>query len=179
MRYRRAFIAGGCYFFTVVTEQRRAIFAEEEAIALLREAFQHVKDRYPFHIDAIVILPDHLHAVWTLPIDDADFSTRWRLIKSHFTKRVNPKWRAAPNRNRVNKQQQAIWQHRYWEHLIQNEDDYQRHIDYIHFNPVKHGFVDKPIDWCYSSFKKYVNEGVLEPDWGATEVLFEDGVGRE
>ena len=171
MKYRRANIQGGCYFFTVVTERRRNIFADETNIILLRQAFRHVMNKYPFTIDAMVVLPDHLHCIWTLPTDDADFSTRWRLIKTWFTKHCDDKYKLKPNISRIKKKQQAIWQHRYWEHLIRDDIDFEHHVDYIHYNPVKHQYVTKPSDWTYSSIHQYIERGIISSDWGQSFYL--------
>ena len=151
MRYRRTFQPGGSFFFTVVTAHRRPIFASADAIAMLREAFRVVRKARPFDIDAIVVLPDHLHCIWTLPDGDADFMTRWRLIKTWFSKHSAFK---------------NIWQHRYWEHLLRDERDFEHHVDYIHFNPVRHGLANRVVEWPYSSFHRYVARGMYAVDWG-------------
>jgi len=126
----------------------------------------------------MVVLPDHLHCIWSLPPGDADFATRWRMIKTWFTKHCDPALRAVPDRVRVTKGQQAIWQHRYWEHALRDETDFARHADYIHFNPVKHGYASSAMQWPYSSFRRYVNDGVYPSDWGQGSMDF-DGVGHE
>lgn len=154
MSYRRAQSPGVTDFFSVVTHQRQPLFQASENIQLLRTAFHHLKQRHPFTIAAIVILPDHLHALWTLPAGDANFPTRWRLIKEYVTRRVAPIYRQA--RSRSSKQEQAVWQRRFWEHQIQDEQDFEHHFNYIHYNPVKHGYVSCPGGWEYSSFRKYV-----------------------
>jgi putative transposase len=159
--YRRAFAPGGCYFFTVVTHRRRPLFADDARVGLLREAFAWTRARRPFTIDAIVVLPDHLHCLWTLPADDADFSGRWRAIKQYVSKRI-----PAPVSARGEK---PVWQRRFWEHLIRDAEDWRRHCDYIHFNPVRHGLVDAPGLWPYSSFATAVAKGWYTPDWGRTE----------
>lgn len=178
MRYRRAFVPGGTFFFTVVTEGRRPILASAEAVEVLREAMRRVRDKQPFEIDAMVVLPDHLHCIWTLPPDDADFATRWRLIKTWFTKHCAPALRGETNAARARKEEQAVWQHRYWEHQIRDELDFSRHVEYIHYNPVKHGLAGSPWEWPYSSFRHYVEDGVYAADWGCGEMVF-DGVGAE
>ena len=163
MRYRRAFQPGGSFFFTVVTAHRRPIFSSATAVDLLRGSFSAVRHKRSFAIDAIVILPDHLHCIWTLPEGDADFMTRWRLIKTWFSKHSDLK---------------NIWQQRYWEHVLRDERDFANHVDYIHYNPVKHGLVGKVIDWPYSSFHRYVKQGWCAEDWGGNGVAIK-GVGRE
>jgi putative transposase len=134
--YVRAYVPGGSYFFTVaLLERRRRLLAEN--IEALREAFGSVRDRRPFRTDAVVILPDHLHCLWTLPPNDSDFSTRWRLIKSSFARAIAPGERLSTRRQM--KHERGVWQRRFWEHAIQDQRDYDTHLDYIHFNPVKHG----------------------------------------
>ena len=135
-----------------------------EQVELLRLAYGRVRNRLPFETIAICILPDHLHAIWTLPNDDLDFSTRWNLIKGGFSRGLP----AAPDRSSSKraKREKGIWQRRFWEHAIRDENDLVRHIDYIHFNPVKHGHVDRVADWLFSSFHRYVASGDLPVDWG-------------
>jgi putative transposase len=179
MKYRRAFVPGGNYFFTVVTERRQKIFIDDRNIEILRQAFKKVMEKYPFSIDAAVILPEHLHFVWTLPPNDTDFSTRWRLIKTWFTKHCEYKSMYKPNVSQIKRGEKTIWQHRYWEHLLQDELDFEQHVNYIHYNPVKHGYVSKPVDWKYSSFHKYIEQGLISSDWGKSEVSFSDDIGNE
>ena len=159
MQYRRAFAPGGSFFFTLVTEQRRPIFASAENVQTLRDAFKNVHASRPFDIDAMVVMPDHLHCIWTLPPDDADFSTRWRLIKTWFTKHCQPSLR------HTSAHQPVLWQHRYWEHQLRDAADFANHAHYIHYNPVKHGLVSTPADWPYSSFLRYVKAGIYPIDW--------------
>jgi putative transposase len=178
MRYRRALLPGASFFFTVVTEERRPVLTSAEAVEVLRAAFRAVRATRPFELDAMVVLPDHLHCIWTMPPDDADFATRWRLVKTWFTKRCDPTLRATPSRPRSARGEQALWQHRYWEHALRDEADFSRHVEYIHYNPVKHGHVRAPGDWPYSSFRRYVAAGVYAADWGRGGMELE-GVGRE
>lgn len=178
MQYRRAFLPGGTFFFTVVTADRKPIFADPKNVEVLREAFRAVHLRRPFTLEAAVVLPDHSHYIWTLPTGDADFSTRWRLIKTWFTKHCDPALRAEQGNARASKDEGWLWQHRYWEHMLRDETDYRSHVEYIHFNPVKHGYVNAPIDWPYSSFRHYVKAGIYPPDWGGTVESIE-GVGHE
>lgn len=178
MQYRRAFTPGGTFFFTLVTEKRRPVFSSPAAVDVLREAFRAVRKSRPFEIDAIAVMPDHLHCIWTLPPDDADFATRWRLIKTWFTKHCDPALRNITDPARASKHEQSLWQHRYWEHLLRDEVDYERHVNYIHYNPVKHGLVSSAKDWPHSSFHRYVEAGVLPADWGG-DIMELEGVGHE
>ncbi len=180
MKYRRARVEGGTYFFTVVTHRRRKFLCEPENVAHLREAFRYVMARHPFVIDAIVLLPDHLHAIWTLPEGDADFSTRWRLVKSAFTRACGEAYHGVVSSSRRRKGEQAVWQRRFWEHRIRDERDLIQHVEYIHYNPVKHGMVKAPRDWEYSSFHRYVRQGIYDQEWGAEGTIsFGTGVGSE
>jgi len=170
-RYVRAHIAGGTFFFTAaLLERRRALLTTH--IDLLREAFRAAKQRHPFSIDAIVILPDHFHAVWTLPPGDADFSTRMRLIKSTFSRNLPKTERRSAIRAERN--ERGIWQRRFWEHAIRDEEDLKRHVDYIHYNPVKHGHVRNVIDWPHSTFHRYVTAGIYPDDWAGTAEVMRD-----
>ena len=156
--YRRVRVKGGCYFFTTVTAARRPILIDN--ISKLRNAFRHVRINHAFTIDAIVILPDHMHCIWTLPDGDDDFSMRWRLIKSAFSRHLP----VIPYKGK-RQREKGIWQRRFWEHLIRNDGDFQKHVDYIHYNPVKHGYVEHVADWPYSSFHRFVRQGVYTVDW--------------
>jgi REP-associated tyrosine transposase len=178
MRYRRAFVHGGSFFFTLVMQGRRPVFTSAESVDVLRVAFRSVRSTRPFELDAMVVLPDHLHCIWTLPKGDADFATRWRLVKTWFTRHCDPALRIVPDRARAARNEQALWQHRYWEHMLRDEIDFARHVEYIHFNPVKHGLVASAMDWPYSSFRRYVEAGVYPSDWGQG-MMDIDGVGRE
>ena len=135
MNYRRAFVPGASYFFTLVTQQRRPWLAEADNVELLRGAFRAVRGTHPFEVAAMVVMPDHLHCIWTLPPGDADFATRWRLIKTWFTKRCNAQLRPAPGPARAAKKQQVVWQHRYWEHLLRDESDFVRQCRVHPFQP--------------------------------------------
>jgi putative transposase len=160
--YRRNFVPGGSYFFTVNLEDRRLRLLTEH-IDVLRAAFRYVRGRHPFTIDSIVILPDHLHAIWTLPDGDADFATRWRMIKSAFSRGLPAGEEIS--KSRAAKGERGVWQRRYWEHTLRDEDDYAGHMDYIHFNPVKHGHVTRVRDWPHSSFHRMVKLGIYPEDW--------------
>ncbi|MEX2164935.1 MAG: transposase [Sulfuricaulis sp.] len=162
MRYRRAGVPGASYFFTVnLAERSRTLLVDRADI--LREVIREVQSRHPFRIDAMVALPDHLHAIWTLPKNDKDFSTRWMLIKSGFSRRLSAGERRS--RSRLAKGERGVWQRRFWEHLIRDEKDYERHVDYIHYNPVKHGYVARPVDWAHSSIHRFIAQGIVSPDW--------------
>ena len=163
MQYRRAKLAGATYFFTLTLADRREHLLTEN-IQQLRHAIKHVQDKHPFVIDAMVVLPEHLHALWTLPVGDAEYSTRWALIKAGFSRSIAKEEKISLSRQR--KGERGIWQRRFWEHLIRDENDFTRHVDYIHYNPVKHGHVMQCCDWPYSSFHRYVREGFIAQDWG-------------
>jgi len=180
MQYRRARIKGGTYFFTVVTHNRRQFLCQPENVDLLRNAFRYVMQEYKFKIDAFVLLPDHLHSIWTLPQGDDDYSTRWRLVKRYFSQRCESQYRGDVSASREKKNEQAIWQRRFWEHVIRDDEDYTKHVDYIHYNPVKHNLVKSPRDWNYSSFCRYVQDGIYDEMWGADqEILFDEYIGNE
>jgi putative transposase len=161
--YRRAFIPGGCWFFTVNLLDRRQTLLVDH-IAELRNAIAATRQDYSFMIDAFVVLPDHLHAVWTLPPGDTDFSTRWRLIKNRFA-RALPKHEKRSD-VRIARNERGIWQRRFWEHLIRDEPDYERHIEYCYINPLKHRHVARVCDWPHSSFHRDVRAGLFPEDWG-------------
>jgi putative transposase len=174
--YRRVYIPGGLYFFTVVTFRRQRFLTDDDVRAALREGIQFTRQTKPFEIIAWVLLPDHLHCIWRLPPDDSDFSSRWSMIKRIVTQRCGerlnrPLWLNARRRKR---QQGTLWHHRFWDHLIRDEDDFNRHMDYIHINPVKHGLVSKVADWPYSSFHRLVRSGWYAENWGEN-IAFDDG----
>jgi putative transposase len=160
--YRRAFVPGGCWFFTVnLLERRNTLLVDR--IDVLRDAVERTRNNYPFIIDAFVVLPDHIHAIWTLPPEDANFSLRWRLIKSLFA-RVLPKQERLSDVRRA-RGERGIWQRRFWEHLVRDEADYARHVEYCYINPVKHGLVTRVRDWPHSSFHRDVRAGIVPLDW--------------
>jgi putative transposase len=170
--YRRHYVPGGTFFFTVnIAERSKSLLVDR--IDALRMAFRTVKAELPFQIDAIVILPEHLHALWTLPAGDADYSTRWKRIKDAFTKAFPKTERRSASR--MAKGERGIWQRRFWDHSIRDEADYARHFDYIHYNPVKHGWVRQVKDWPHSSFHRYVRQGLYPSDWGGTAPDSGDG----
>ncbi|MGL4316650.1 MAG: REP-associated tyrosine transposase [Pseudomonas sp.] len=163
MRDRRARMPGGIYFFTLTLSDRTQTLLTDH-IEPLRRSIRQVRASHPFDILAMVVLPDHLHCIWQLPEDDQDYPTRWALIKPGFSRQIETGERISLSRHI--KRERGIWQRRYWEHCIHDENDLQRHIDYIHFNPVKHGYAQRPVDWPYSSIHRYVRQGLLPPDWG-------------
>ena len=165
--YRRAWHPGGTYFFTVNLLQRQANDLLTGHIDALRESVISVRRRHPFSIHGWVVLPDHLHCVIELPSNDADFATRWRLIKMGFSKALPPLERRS--RVRINRGERGIWQRRYWEHLIRDEADFRAHMDYVHINPVKHGLVERVRDWPHSTFHRLAERGVYPPDWAGAE----------
>jgi putative transposase len=126
--------------------------------------FLYVKQRRPFHIQAVAILPDHLHCIWTLPPGEADFSTRWNLLKGHFSRAVVKDERNSKSRGK--RRERGLWQRRFRAHWITDQDDFNRHVDYIHGNPVKHGCVRRVVDWPHSSFHKFVERGIYPATWG-------------
>ncbi|WP_377109501.1 transposase [Pseudoalteromonas sp. R86517] len=162
MQYRRNYVKGGTYFFTVnLLDRNKSLLVEH--IDLLRESIRFVKSQRPFYIDAWVVLPDHLHAVLTLPDDDVDYSTRWREIKKRFSKSL-PKTEFL-TQTRKRKNERGIWQRRFWEHTIRDDNDYWHHVNYVHFNPLKHGLVSQVADWPYSSFHRAVKQGIYANNW--------------
>lgn len=167
MRYRRAIADGAMWFFTVnLAERKRDLLVRH--VDVLRGVMRKVKAKHPFEIIAMVVLPDHLHAIWALPAGDHDYSLRWNLIKGEFSKALpqDEYIRAS----RIRKRERGIWQRRFWEHQIRDEFDLQTHVDYIHINPVKHGYVAQAIDWPYSSLHRYVRRGDLPANWASGEL---------
>lgn len=163
--YRRNFIPGGSYFFTVALAERSGRLLTDN-IELFRHAVADVKRELPFVLIAMVVLPEHLHCVWTLPAGDADYPTRWKKIKAAFSRGLpRDEHRSA---SRVAKGERGIWQRRYWEHTLRNDDDLRRHVDYIHYNPVKHGHVRCVKEWPHSTFHHYVRRGVYPEDWAGS-----------
>jgi len=161
--YRRNRVLGGTYFFTVNLLQRSSDLLVEE-VELLRGIVRGVRADRPFHIDAWVVLPDHMHCVWTLPQGDADYSGRWQCIKTGFSKAVPAT--EVRTATRIARGERGIWQRRFWEHTVRDERDYVRHVDYVHYNPVKHGLVARAAGWRFSSFHRAVREGIYPADWG-------------
>lgn len=162
--YRRAYLPGATWFFTVTLAERTGNQLLVDELAALRSAFRSVQTAHPFRIDAVVILPEHLHCIWTLPPADFDFSTRWNLMKGKFSRSIERGERVSQSRSK--RGERGLWQRRFWEHLIRDENDLVRHVEYIHWNPVKHGWVQRVEDWPHSSFHKFVRRGAYPADWG-------------
>jgi putative transposase len=165
--YIRRYAAGGTFFFTVVTCDRRPLFASDTARSGLRDVLLGVQTQLPFELVATVLLPEHWHCVWALPDNDFDYSKRWGLIKSRFSKLwLSTGGRAAPvSAARARRHERGVWQKRFWEHKIRDEEDLRRHVNYIHFNSVRHGLARCPHEWPHSSFSRWVDEGYYRSDW--------------
>ena len=164
MYYRRAQVSGGTFFFTVNLLDRKSDLLIHK-VDTLRKAFRSVQERHPFMIVAIVIMPDHLHTIWQLPEGDRDYAKRWNLIKGTFS-RALPTVDETIGSSRHSKRERGIWQRRYWEHQIRDDEDLMRHVDYIHYNPVKHGYVSQARDWRHSSIHRAIERGEIMPNWG-------------
>jgi putative transposase len=174
--YRRWFVPGGTFFFTVVTAGRAPILCGAKARESLRGAVRECRERWPFTIDAIVLLPDHVHTLWTLPHGDAEFSRRWAFLKQAFTRSWvegggAETWVGA---GKEHQRRRGVWQPRFWEHMIRDENDFERHLEYILYNPVKHGLVTRVRDWPYSTFHRFVQRGEYPIDWGCQSGDFTD-----
>jgi len=170
MRYRRLTVVGASYFFTVVTYRRQPLFAKPHAVEMLQAAIQRIQEKRPFIVEAQVVLPDHVHALWTLPEDDFDYAIRWRQIKEAFTRAYASDHRLlSRDAGRHERGEQTVWQRRYWEHLIRNDRDFSAHVEYIHFNPVRHGLVSAPCDWPHSTFQQWVARGLYDATWGSQQ----------
>jgi putative transposase len=165
--YRRARRPGGRFFFTLVTEGRAPILCTETARSILHRALAECAATRPFVLDAMVLLPDHLHGMWTLPSGDSDYSTRWAFIRSRFTHEWLGAGGAEERRtgSRIFNRRRGVWQRHFWEHLIDDEDDFEQHLNYLHYNPVKHGYTACPHLWPFSSFQKWVSRGAYEGGW--------------
>lgn len=169
--YRRNYVAGGTFFFTLVVHERHQLFSSALARQLLREAIQRVHRNRPFELFAICLLPDHLHTVWILPPGDRDYATRLRRIKEEFTVHwiEQGDWEGTACPSRAKKGERGIWQRRYWEHTVRDTDDLERCVDYVHWNPRKHGLVRRIEDWPWSTFHRFVQLGQYETNWGGTD----------
>jgi putative transposase len=170
--YKRIKIAGGTYFFTVISNNRKPLLTLDIVRKGLRDSINKTRKNLPFKIDAWVLLPDHLHTIWTLPSGDADFAARWAMIKQYTSKSCRQlfEYKETICDSRLLRKEMSLWQRRFWEHLIRDADDYEKHFDYIHWNPVKHGHVSRVIDWPYSTFHRFMAQGIYPPDWGGCNV---------
>ena len=175
-RYIRSNAQGGITFFTVVAYERRKILCNDGFLHAFKQSIKHIQQQYPFEILAWVQMPDHLHCIWQLPRDDANFSMRWSQIK-RLTTQACPQYHLAQDTlsaSKIKRNEKGIWQRRFYEHQIRNEQDLITHMDYLHYNPVKHGLVDNVADWSYSSFHRLVKAGSYPADWGSGEMKFPD-----
>ncbi|MCK5270179.1 MAG: transposase [Sedimentisphaerales bacterium] len=180
--YRRAKFEGGFYFFTVVTYNRRPFLTHDLARDCLRQVWRETKQKREFEVIALCLLPEHLHCVWKLPEEDCDYSGRWAAIKSGFSRRYLSSGgiEGSQSDSRIKKRERGIWQRRFWEHQIRDEKDLQRHVDYTHYNPVKHGLVKELEDWPWSTYHKYVQKGFYaHNDWDKIQEDFYDGFAGE
>ena len=174
--WRRAYVPGGTFFFSLVTYHRAPILTTALGRSLLHEVTAECRRSWPFEIVAVVLMPDHLHAIWRLPEGDTDYSKRWGWQEKEFTKR----WLAAggseaiPSESQQRHRRRGVWQRRFWEHTIRDERDLERHLDYIHYNPVKHGLISRAVDWRWSSIHRFVRGGQYPEDWGCDPMEFED-----
>lgn len=168
--YRRWYVLGGTYFFTLVTYERSKQLTSDLARVLLRRAIDEVRSELPFQIVSWVLLPDHLHTVWTLPPGDSNYSERWKRIKGAFSKSYLAEGgtEGVRNRSRRRRREAAVWQRRFWEHTVEDERDLLECVDYVHWNPVKHGLVSRVRDWPWSTFHRFVEAGHYAIDWGGT-----------
>jgi len=173
-RYRRVKIGGGTFFFTLALADRSSDLLVRE-MDRLRRSYALVQEQLPFETAAICILPDHIHALWILPAGDAYYSSRWSLFKSGFSRGLPPAHTRSVSK--MAKREKGIWQRRYWEHAIRDDADFERHVDYIHYNPVKHGLVSRVADWPYSSFHRFVAGGMLPADWAGDASNLPGGFG--
>jgi len=173
--YRRDLTPGGTYFFTVALRDRTSRLLVER-IENLRRAVRETRQEAPFEIVAWVALPEHMHAIWTLPDGDADYAGRWRMIKTRFSRHLSPS--GSTPASLVRRGEKGIWQRRFWEHRIRDETDLQTHVDYTHFNPVKHGHCERVVEWPYSTFHRWVAQGHYPADWGISESAFHGRFGE-
>ncbi|WP_413164161.1 REP-associated tyrosine transposase [Capilliphycus salinus ALCB114379] len=180
--YRRLTIPGATYFFTHVTYKRVPWLCSDIGRETLRKGFQKLQILYPFSLDAIVLLPDHFHCILTLPDNDSNYTVRWRYLKSFVSRSCGHKLPILAELSVSGKKrhEKNLWQRRYWEHLIRDDKDFSNHCDYIHYNPVKHGLCHSPKDWKYSSFHRFVQQGLYPTDWGANESInIPENIGNE
>ena len=173
--YRRANVAGGTYFFTLVTYRRQKILCDAPIRDALHQAIKNTQSKHPFVVDAWVLMPDHLHCIWTLPQGDANFSQRWSIIKRRVSISCTKQYKQTQwlTDSKKKHRESTLWQRRFWEHQIRDQNDFNNHLDYIHFNPVKHGLCEQPILWPYSTFHRYVKEGKYEKNWAGIDLTFD------
>ena len=166
--YQGVYMPGGTYFFTLITYNRLSFLTHKDVRTTLRMTWQSVKKKYLFVLIALCLLPDHLHCMWRLPDTDADYSIRWQKIKKGFSKKLNRSiiTHADTSQLRRSRREAPVWQRRFWEYTIRDQQDDNRHVDYIHLNPVKHGYVRKAIEWPWSTFHRYLSSGIYDSDWG-------------
>ncbi|WED43281.1 REP-associated tyrosine transposase [Legionella cardiaca] len=175
MQYRRTFALGATYFFTLNLLNKESDLLIQQ-IHFLKFAFKKVQQKHPFYIDAIVIMPNHWHMIMTLPENDGNYSMRLSLIKSNFSRQIIANEYISLSRQK--KRERGIWQRRYWEHLIRDTEDYEHHINYIHYNPVKHGYVNNPSDWPYSSIHRFIKQAILPKKWAYNDKCIQSGYGE-
>jgi putative transposase len=166
--FRRDLTKGATYFFTVTSYRRQPFLTKPEVIATLREAIAEVKQSHPFDIVAWAVLPDHMHTVWALPENDADYGLRWGLIKRFVSRDACQTISVTKAKSQIKRNESGFWQRRFWEHRIRNDADLQRHVDYTHYNPVKHELVERVVDWPHSTFHRFVERGWLNQDWAGS-----------
>lgn len=175
MQYRREYIAGGVYFLTINLLDRNSQLLLQN-IQHLKWSIKETQKTHPFELNAIVVLPEHFHMIITLPEKDSNFSIRIRKIKSLFSRQVSKN--DVINNSRYKKRERGIWQRRFWEHLIRDDDDFEHHVNYIHYNPVKHGYVSKPVEWKYSSIHKFIKKGIITKGWACDHDFKETAFGE-
>ena len=186
-KYRRWYRQGGTFFLAVKTYKHQTFLCEQFARTALRRAIEDTRAEKPFEIVAWVLLPDHLHTIWRMPEDDNDFSIRWSMIKRRFTRQ----WLTLhqppvqPTARMRRKREPGVWQRRFWEHLIRDQNDMANHMDYIHYNPIKHSLAECPHHWPYSTFHRWTQEGAYRSDWlcscqtkNEQRPLFMDAIGN-
>ena len=167
--FRRAIVPGATYFFTANTNRRRKVLTDVPFYLALKNAFTQVKAEHPFTIDAFILLPDHLHCTWTLPPGDANYALRWNILKRLVSQATRHLIEQPTTCSRQQCRELGLWQRRFWEHQIRDEQDFIKHGEYIHWNPVKHGYVSRVKDWPYSSFHRYVRQGLCPVEWAESE----------
>ena len=173
-QYIRSYTKGATYFFTLVSYNRRKILCEDDFLQAFKKSIKQVQQQYPFEIIAWVQLPDHLHCIWKMPENDVNYSMRWSQIK-RLTTQACPQYHLTKDElsySKIKRHERGIWQRRFFEHQIKDEADFVRHMDYLHYNPVKHGLAERPLDWPHSSFHRYVNQGYYAEDWGGGSIDF-------